>query len=167
MWQRRMKYLSELLEWKGYHWKSGLPPGIELFLYTCLLELFCWIWPTLCFGIIHNIPRYVGQPWNQQNPRSLLYNFTFVFSSEKCLVLVKYLNKIVQMIEFYLFWILSSVDEQYLVFRIFCKFGYVSLFFLLLNRAVTLGSSCSRLSRPVENGFVISNCHYFKLIWRK
>ena len=130
MWQRRMKYLSELLEWKGYHyWKSGLPRGIELFSYICLLELFFWIWPTLCFGIIHNIPRYVGQPWNQQSPRSLNYNFTFVFYSEKCLVLVKYLNKIVQMIEFYLFWILSSVDEQYLVFRIFCKFGYVSLFF--------------------------------------
>ena len=70
--------------------------------WTFQLHLFVgalfWIWPTLCFGIIHNIPRYVGQPWNQQNPRSLLYNFTFVFSSEKCWVLVKYLNKIVQMI---------------------------------------------------------------------
>ena len=34
-----MKYLSEPLEWKGYHWKSGLPPGIELFLYTTHLSL--------------------------------------------------------------------------------------------------------------------------------
>ena len=123
MWQRRMKYLSELLEWKGYHWKSGLPPaGIELFLYTCLLELLFWIWPTLCFGIIHNIPRYVGQPWNQQSPRSLLQNFTFIFFFRKMLGIGEIFKQ--NYTDDWIYFVLNIV---------FCRWTIFSILYLLQN----------------------------------
>ena len=123
MWQRRMKYLSELLEWKGYHyWKSGLPRGIELFSYICLLELFFWIWPTLCFGIIHNIPRYVGQPWNQQSPRSLLQNFTFIFFFRKMLGIGEIFKE--NYIDDWIYFVLNIV---------FCRWTIFSILYLLQN----------------------------------